>query len=124
MLGGGLPMGYSLLVVGPSGSGKTILATEFLAAGARAGEPGVIAAFEKTPSQLVVPRPEVKHLATRVPSAAGCSTRILSPDRLLSSKKRWPTMALRLSPYPAIGGFSLALRSPWLVDCQGGDRHG
>ena len=31
MLGGGLPAGYSLLVVGPSGSGKTILATEFLA---------------------------------------------------------------------------------------------
>ena len=52
MLGGGLPAGYSLLVVGPSGSGKTILATEFLAEGARRGEPGVIAAFEKSPSQL------------------------------------------------------------------------
>jgi len=53
MLGGGLPAGYSLLVVGPSGSGKTILATEFLAEGARRGEPGVIAAFEKTPNQLL-----------------------------------------------------------------------
>jgi len=53
MLGGGLPAGYSLLVVGPSGSGKTILATEFLAEGARRGEPGVIAAFEKSPSQLL-----------------------------------------------------------------------
>ncbi len=53
MLGGGLPSGYSLLVVGPSGSGKTILATEFLAEGARCGEPGVIAAFEKSPSQLM-----------------------------------------------------------------------
>lgn len=53
MLGGGLPTGYSLLVVGPSGSGKTILATEFLAEGARRGEPGVIAAFEKSPSQLL-----------------------------------------------------------------------
>ena len=40
MLGGGLPTGYSLLVVGPSGSGKTILATEFLAEGVRRGEPG------------------------------------------------------------------------------------
>jgi len=39
MLGGGLPAGYSLLVVGPSGSGKTILATEFLAEGARRGNP-------------------------------------------------------------------------------------
>ena len=53
MLGGGLPHGYSLLVVGPSGSGKTILATEFLAEGVRRGEPGVIAAFEKSPSQLL-----------------------------------------------------------------------
>jgi circadian clock protein KaiC len=53
MLGGGLPVGYSLLVVGPSGSGKTILATEFLAEGARRGETGVIAAFEKSPSQLL-----------------------------------------------------------------------
>jgi circadian clock protein KaiC len=53
MLGGGLPVGYSLLVVGPSGSGKTILATQFLAEGVRQGEPGVIAAFEKSPSQLL-----------------------------------------------------------------------
>ena len=51
MLGGGLPAGYSLLVAGPSGSGKTILATAFLAEGVRLGEPGVIVAFEQTPSQ-------------------------------------------------------------------------
>lgn len=53
MLGGGLPVGYSLLVVGPSGCGKTILATDFLAEGVRRGEAGVIAAFEKSPSQLL-----------------------------------------------------------------------
>jgi circadian clock protein KaiC len=53
MLGGGLPVGYSLLVVGPSGSGKTILTTAFLAEGVRRGEYGVIAAFEKSPSQLL-----------------------------------------------------------------------
>ncbi|MDR3578711.1 MAG: ATPase domain-containing protein [Oryzomonas sp.] len=51
MLGGGLPSGYSLLVAGPSGSGKTILARAFLAEGVRLGEPGVIVAFEQTPSQ-------------------------------------------------------------------------
>jgi circadian clock protein KaiC len=51
MLGGGLPSGYSLLVAGPSGSGKTILASTFLAEGARLGEPGVMVAFEQTPSQ-------------------------------------------------------------------------
>jgi circadian clock protein KaiC len=53
MMGGGLPMAYALLVVGPSGAGKTVLATEFLAEGARVGEPGVIAAFEKSPNQLL-----------------------------------------------------------------------
>jgi circadian clock protein KaiC len=53
MMGGGLPVAYSLLVVGPSGSGKTVLATEFLAEGVRNGEPGVIAAFEKSPNQLL-----------------------------------------------------------------------
>jgi circadian clock protein KaiC len=58
MLGGGLPRGYSLLVAGPSGSGKSILASAFLAEGARRGEAGVIAAFEQRPnrtrSQIVV----------------------------------------------------------------------
>ncbi len=52
-MGGGLPIGYSMLAVGPSGSGKTILATQFLAEGVRKGEPGVIAAFEKSPNQML-----------------------------------------------------------------------
>lgn len=51
MLGGGLPRGYSLLVAGPSGSGKSILASAFLAEGARCGETGVIAAFEQRPDR-------------------------------------------------------------------------
>jgi circadian clock protein KaiC len=49
MMGGGLPRGYSLLVAGPSGSGKSILASAFLAEGARAGETGVVASFEQQP---------------------------------------------------------------------------
>ncbi len=56
MLGGGLPAGYSLLIAGPSGSGKSELATAFLAEGARAGEKGVIAAFEKSPGMSRNPR--------------------------------------------------------------------
>jgi len=55
MLGGGLPAGFSLLVAGPSGSGKTLLATAFLAEGVRCGEPGVMVAFEQTPSQSLNP---------------------------------------------------------------------
>lgn len=49
MLGGGVPQGYSVLVAGPSGSGKSILASTFLAEGARQGEAGIIAAFEQRP---------------------------------------------------------------------------
>ncbi|MCD6663544.1 MAG: AAA family ATPase [Comamonas sp.] len=51
MLGGGLPVGYSLLIAGPSGSGKSILAASFLAEGARLGETAVIAAFEQRPDR-------------------------------------------------------------------------
>jgi circadian clock protein KaiC len=59
MLGGGIPAGYALLVSGPTGSGKTVLATEFLAAGARKGETGVMALFERNPSQLLNARLDV-----------------------------------------------------------------
>ena len=51
MLGGGIPEGYSVLVAGPSGSGKSVLATQFLMAGVRHGEPGVLAVFEKRPNE-------------------------------------------------------------------------
>ena len=51
MMGGGLPAGYLLLVAGSSGSGKSLLATAFLAEGARCGEKGVVAAFEMGPGQ-------------------------------------------------------------------------
>jgi circadian clock protein KaiC len=51
MLGGGIPSGYSVLVAGPSGSGKTVLGTQFIREGVRRGEPGVIAVFEKRPSE-------------------------------------------------------------------------
>jgi circadian clock protein KaiC len=51
MLGGGIPSGYSVLVAGPSGSGKSVLATEFIMAGIRHDEPGILAVFEKRPDE-------------------------------------------------------------------------
>jgi circadian clock protein KaiC len=51
MLGGGVPAGYSVLVAGPSGSGKSVLATQFIMAGIRHDEPGVLAVFEKRPNE-------------------------------------------------------------------------
>ena len=49
MLGGGILEGDSVLIAGPSGTGKSALATQFLAAGARHGEPGIAAIFEERP---------------------------------------------------------------------------
>jgi circadian clock protein KaiC len=49
MLCGGIPAGYSLMVVGPSGAGKTTLAMQFILEGAERGEPGMMAVFEKRP---------------------------------------------------------------------------
>jgi len=51
MMGGGIPSGYSLLIAGPSGSGKSVLASQFIVEGARHGEPGIIAVFEKRPNE-------------------------------------------------------------------------
>jgi circadian clock protein KaiC len=51
MLGGGLPIGYSVLVAGPSGAGKSILAAAFLAEGARCGNRGILATFEQNPKR-------------------------------------------------------------------------
>lgn len=53
MMGGGIPTGYSVMIVGPSGSGKTILSTQFIREGIEAGEPGVIAVFEKRPDEYL-----------------------------------------------------------------------
>jgi circadian clock protein KaiC len=53
MMGGGLPVGQSALFVGPSGSGKSVFARQFIAAGAAAGEPGVIAVFEEHPGEYL-----------------------------------------------------------------------
>jgi len=51
MLGGGIPEGDSLLIAGSSGTGKSLLATQFIAAGLRAGEPGIVAIFEERPEE-------------------------------------------------------------------------
>lgn len=57
MLGGGIPRAYSVLVSGPSGSGKTMLSNDFLLEGARKGEPGVVALFEKRPTDFLQTTP-------------------------------------------------------------------
>jgi circadian clock protein KaiC len=52
MMGGGIPEGDSVLVAGSSGTGKSLLATQFIAAGTRQGEPGIVAVFEERPDEF------------------------------------------------------------------------
>jgi circadian clock protein KaiC len=49
---GGLPVNRTTLVSGTAGSGKTVFAVQFLAAGVRAGEPGVFVTFEESASDI------------------------------------------------------------------------
>jgi circadian clock protein KaiC len=49
MMGGGIPVGDSLVLAGPTGTGKTTFAMKFIAAGLTAGETAVIAIFEEHP---------------------------------------------------------------------------
>ncbi len=53
MLGGGIPAWDSVIVAGPAGSGKSALATQFIAAGLKEGEPGLIAVFEERPKEYL-----------------------------------------------------------------------
>jgi circadian clock protein KaiC len=49
MMGGGIPVGDSLVLAGATGTGKTTFAMKFIAAGLTAGESAVIVIFEEHP---------------------------------------------------------------------------
>ena len=120
MLGGGLPAGYALLVVGPSGSGKTILATAFLAEGVRRGEPGVIAAFEKSPSQLLGNMKLNSMINSGQVGVIDTRSLDLSIDETLSDLidmiKR---MAAKRVVIDSLSGFELALAPEFSEDFRG-----
>ncbi|NRR29284.1 AAA family ATPase [Oxalobacteraceae bacterium] len=116
MLCGGVPAGYSLLLVGPSGSGKTILATEFLAEGVRQGEAGVIAAFEKSPNQLL--SYQLSELVTSgLVGVINTRTLDLSIDEVLHDMVKMieSTKAKRVV-IDSLSGFELALASVFRED--------
>lgn len=58
MMFGGIPVGEAALFVGPSGSGKSLFARHFIAAGAAAGEPGLIVTFGEQPGEEYLARTE------------------------------------------------------------------
>jgi circadian clock protein KaiC len=70
MMGGGVLEGDSLLIAGPSGTGKSALATQFIAAGLRKGEPGIMAIFEERPRGYT-DRAESFGLGLRKPQETG-----------------------------------------------------
>ena len=53
MMGGGVPVGDSLVLAGPTGTGKTTFALKFVAAGLAIGEAAVVAIFEEHPDVYV-----------------------------------------------------------------------
>lgn len=57
LLCGGLPAGHSALVAGPSGSGKSMLAMQYILEGTRRDEAGIIAVFERHPSDYLKTTP-------------------------------------------------------------------
>ncbi|MFP5408159.1 MAG: RAD55 family ATPase [Gammaproteobacteria bacterium] len=119
MLGGGLPAGYSMLVVGPSGSGKTILATEFLAEGGRRGEAGVIAAFEKSPSQLLNTK---LHALVETGQVGVIDTRSLDlsiDETLHDLMEMINQMQARRVVIDSLSGFELALAPEFSEDFRG-----
>lgn len=119
MLGGGLPAGYSLLVVGPSGSGKTILATEFLAEGVRRGEPGVIAAFEKSPSQLLNNKLQTLVKAGQVGVINTRSLDLSIDETLHDLIKMINRMQAKRVVIDSLSGFELALAPEFSEDFRG-----
>ena len=57
LMGGGIPSGFSVLIAGPSGSGKTVLSNQFIIEGAKRGETGIVAIFEKRPNDYLQTTP-------------------------------------------------------------------
>ena len=120
MLGGGLPAGYSMLVVGPSGSGKTIMTTQFLAEGARRGETGVIAAFEKSPSQLI--GNSRLHLLVKAGQVGVIDTRSLDltiDETLYNLIEMINRMKAKRVVIDSLSGFELALAPEFSEDFRG-----
>jgi circadian clock protein KaiC len=122
MMGGGVPEGDSLLIAGSSGTGKSLMATQFLAAGIRAGEPGIAAVFEERPNEYTARAAEFG-LDLQTPLAKGSLEVIylrpldLSVDEMmqeiLDAVKR--TGAKRLV-IDSLAGFEMALAPSFRTD--------
>jgi circadian clock protein KaiC len=121
MLGGGIPAGYSVMIVGPSGSGKTILSTQFIREGIAQGERGVIAVFEKRPDEYLTTAPGADELKTL--AAAGALTMLYLRPLDLSVDETMEELAAAVKANGAtrvvidsLMGFELALAPSFRED--------
>jgi circadian clock protein KaiC len=116
MLGGGLPAGFSLLIAGPAGSGKTILATAFLAEGARRGEAGIIAAFEKTPRQSSGSELDALRKAGKIGVIDTRSIDLSTDETLYEMTSMIERMNAKRVVIDSLSGFELALSPTFRED--------
>ncbi len=122
LVGGGLPAGDAVLVSGPSGTGKSVLAAQFVAAGVRQGEPGVIAVFEEQP-RAYLRRAQRLGLDLEAMERQGHLTMIyirpldLSPDEtLLAIREAVARIGARRVAIDSVSGFELALAPDFRQD--------
>lgn len=122
LIGGGIPAGDAFLISGPSGTGKSVLARQFIAAGARSGEPGVIAVFEEHPGEYLR-RANDFGLALGEMERQGAIEVIylrpldLSPDEALSAiREAVARLGARRVVIDSLSGFELALAPTFRQD--------
>ncbi len=122
LVGGGLPAGDAVLVSGPSGTGKSVLATQFIAAGVRQGELGVIAVFEEHPQEYLR-RAQSLGLDLEGMERQGTLAVVyirpldLSPDEtLLAIRQAVARIGARRVAIDSVSGFELALAPDFRQD--------
>jgi circadian clock protein KaiC len=110
-----------VLVAGPSGSGKSVLISEFISEGARHGEPGIIAVFEKRPNEYSQDGPAGRQFDRFVSEGKVCILQTrpldLSIDEMLSEiiEAIHRTKARRVV-IDSLSGFELALAPTFRED--------
>src|SRR5436309_2116352 len=122
LVGGGLPAGDAVLVSGASGTGKSVLTAQFIAAGVRQGEPGVIAVFEEHPQEYLR-RAQRLGLDLEEMVRQGRLAVIyirpldLSPDEtLLAAREAVTRVGARRVAIDSVSGFELALAPDFRQD--------
>jgi len=122
MMGGGIPIGDSVLVAGPSGSGKSVLATQFIAEGGKQGDAGVLVVFEEHPKEYLH-RAEGLGFRLREMIEAGTLDALylrpldLSPDETLHEiRQAVKRVGARRVVIDSMSGFELALAPTFRAD--------